>query len=111
MTWPENPHCGNSGVPFMNSTTGFSEITFSIRSRAFDMAQSPHPGGGQGPAVFTPPDIARRGVRRQREPDKKAGRDQPPVVFMWRSVAGAEERAMTKSWPLGLWAIAARIAA
>src|ERR1700751_1305628 len=38
MTWPEKPHCGNSGVPFMNRTTGFSEMIFSIRSRAFAIA-------------------------------------------------------------------------
>src|ERR1700735_2620774 len=45
ITWPENPHCGNSGVPFMNRTTGFSEISFSIRSRAFAIALGPHRSG------------------------------------------------------------------
>ena len=31
----ENPHCGVSGVPFMNSTTGFEATAFSIAARVF----------------------------------------------------------------------------
>src|SRR5580704_11798353 len=29
-TCPENPHCGNCGVPFMNSTTSFDFTSLSI---------------------------------------------------------------------------------
>jgi hypothetical protein len=29
-TWPENPHCGNCGVPFMNSTTSLAFTSLSI---------------------------------------------------------------------------------
>src|SRR5580700_4981952 len=29
-TWPENPHCGNCGVPFMNSTTSFDFTSLSM---------------------------------------------------------------------------------
>lgn len=29
----ENPHCGNSGVPFMNRTTGEEAIALSIAAR------------------------------------------------------------------------------
>src|SRR5665647_50858 len=29
-TWPENPHCGNCGVPFMNSTTSFAFTSLSM---------------------------------------------------------------------------------
>ena len=39
---------GNSGVPFINSTTGFSEISFWMRSCTFAMALA-FPDGGQGP--------------------------------------------------------------
>src|SRR5271163_3834165 len=82
MTWPENPHWGNSGVPFMNNTTGFSEITFSIRSRAFGMAQVLMRAESQGPALFTPCDIARRSVGRQRNHDKKVRRSAARRVHM-----------------------------
>src|SRR5215213_12000776 len=29
-TWPEKPHCGNCGVPFMNKTTSFDFTSFSM---------------------------------------------------------------------------------
>src|SRR5215470_2445001 len=29
-TWPENPHCGNCGVPFMNSTTSLAFTSLSM---------------------------------------------------------------------------------
>src|SRR5882672_7967807 len=29
-TWPEKPHCGNCGVPFMNSTTSFDFTSWSM---------------------------------------------------------------------------------
>src|SRR5258705_4702060 len=29
-TWPEKPHCGNCGVPFMNSTTSFAFTSLSM---------------------------------------------------------------------------------
>src|SRR5438105_6847042 len=29
-TWPENPHIGNCGVPFMNSTTSLALTSFSM---------------------------------------------------------------------------------
>src|SRR5882724_80454 len=29
-TWPENPHCGNCGVPFMNSTTSLDFTSLSM---------------------------------------------------------------------------------
>src|SRR3954453_20244593 len=29
-TWPENPHCGNCGVPFMNSTTSLPFTSLSM---------------------------------------------------------------------------------
>src|SRR6476646_7440088 len=37
----EKPHCGNSGVPFMNSTTSWSLTIWQMRVLASDMAGGP----------------------------------------------------------------------
>src|SRR5215475_1432122 len=49
-TWPENPHCGNCGVPFMNSTTSLPLTSLSIHcsmliSRPFAKLFWPRPRG------------------------------------------------------------------
>src|SRR5206468_4897879 len=60
-----------SGVPFMNRTTGFSEISFSIRSRAFAIGWVLTGAESQGPRLHGV-DIARGYGPRQRIPQKEA---------------------------------------
>ena len=40
-TWPEKPHCGKSGVPFINSTTSFDFTSFSIQELMADIWEVP----------------------------------------------------------------------
>ena len=42
--WAENPHCGKSGVPFMNSTTGCAAELLRIRSLTSIAFTCPMPG-------------------------------------------------------------------
>src|ERR1043166_7740694 len=55
-TAAENPHCGNTGVPFMNSTTALDAMSLAIRSWvvsriSFEPRLSLHHGGAAAERV------------------------------------------------------------